>query len=459
MTAGPEVQYLPGLENAFSNLPEPKTQHITAHTRKIPSRNGQNAVTLPPDIPVERHVIDLPENEKVCPETGLPLVKIGEEVTQKLALRPGSYYVKETVRVKYALPQGSSGGIRIPPLPESLLDRCMADESFLAHILTLKFADHLPLYRISEGLTREKILIPRQVLCNWVMRSGYALKPLVDEMERQIFKSEAVFIDETPLKMLEGGEGKTKQVYMWVLAGGRGPSPPYRLYAFRTDRCHHTAEDILKGYEGILHSDKYGAYEKIAKLGKVVWCPCWAHIRRKFFEAESGDPAFRDLVLSKIGELFSYEKAAWGESCEERLRIRKDREEPIIDELIHLVQGKLIGGEALPKLKFRGALEYFCGLIPYMKNYLSHPFAHLDNNSAERAVRPVAMGRKNWLFVGNERGGEVAAIILSLVQTCRALGVNPREYLEDVMRRLMSHPAQRVYELLPDQWMQTRQPR
>ena len=151
------------------------------------------------------------------------------------------------------------------------------------------------------------------------------------------------------------------------------------------------------------------------------------------------------------------EKVAWARSEEERLRIRQEKEVPIIDRLIEAIKDKMINGKILPKSKFKEALGYFCGLIPYLKNYTQHAWARLDNNVAERAVRPLAIGRKNWLFVGNEDGGEAAGIILSLVQSCRAVGANPREYLEDVMRRLMAHNTQKLHELLPDQWLKSRQ--
>ena len=202
----------------------------------------------------------------------------------------------------------------------------------------------------------------------------------------------------------------------------------------------------------MLHSDKYGAYQRLAEQKAITWCPCWSHIRRKFFEAESGDPGFRDWVLRKIRYLFMLEKVAWARSHEERLRIRQEKETPIIDELIQKIKGKLIDGKLLPKSKLREALGYFCGLIPYLKNYTKHAFARLDNNVAERAVRPLAIGRKNWLFFGSEDGGEAGAILLSLVQTCRGLKIDPREYLEDVFRRLMGHNAQKLEELLPDRW-------
>jgi transposase len=449
---------LPGFEEFFKQPAEEEKQKVPAHDRKKPKRDGQDAITFPSDLPIERRVIDIPEKDKVCSETGLPLIKIGEEVTTKLAHKPGSYYLKQIVRPKYALPSKSSeGGIVTAELPDSLLDRCQADESLLANILVKKYGDHLPLYRQAEIMAREGINISRQMLSKWVLRVGSALKPLYDEMFFHLLATKNLFYDETPIDMLDPGKGKTHQAYMWVLVGGQSANPSYRIYDFRTNRCHHNAAERLKGYNGVLHSDKYGAYEKLANKKQLIWCPCWSHIRRKFVEAENGDPLFRDWVLRQIRYLFMLEKVAWARSEEERLRIRQQKEAPIIDGLIEKIKDKLLNGKILPKSKFKVALGYFCGLIPHLKNYTKHSWARLDNNVAERAVRPLAIGRKNWLFVGNEAGGEAAAVILSLVQTCRNLGVNPQAYLEDVMRRIMSHNSQKLYELLPDHWLKTRQ--
>jgi transposase len=444
-----EQLLLQGIEDIPQD--EPQKETIATHQRIKPKRNGQDKITLPEDLPIERQVIDIPENEKICSETGQTLVKIGEEVTQKIAHKPGSYYLKEIIRPKYALP--SEDGIRTAPLPESLLNRCQADDSFLADILVKKFADHLPLYRQVEMLARQGISISRQILCQWVTRCGKALKPLYDEMAQQVLNSRNVFIDETPIDMLDPGKGKTQQAYMWTMVGGKTADPPYRIYNFRTDRRHSHAVDLLKEYKGVLHSDKYGAYEALANRKQFTWCPCWTHIRRKFIEAESGDPHFRQWVLRKIKYLFMFERVAWARSEEERLRIRQEKELPIIDELIKAIKDKLINGKILPKSKLKEAIGYFCGLIPYLKNYTQHTWARLDNNVAERAVRPLAIGRKNWLFVGSEDGGEATAIIFTLIQSCRAIGINPQAYLEDVMRRLMSHNSQKLYELLPDQWL------
>ena len=198
----------------------------------------------------------------------------------------------------------------------------------------------------------------------------------------------------------------------------------------------------MEGFEGIFHSDKYGAYKQLAKRKGVLWQPCWVHIRRRFENAQTGDLEFRKMFLRKTRYLFMLERVAWNRIEEERLRIRKEIEAPIIDELISAVNKKIAAGGTLPKSKFSEALNYFHDLIPYLKNYHHHPNAKIDNNVAERAMRPLAIGRKNWLFVGSMKGGQATAVLLSLVQTCRGLGINPREYLEDMMRRFKRSSCQ-----------------
>lgn len=443
-----------GFENLQASKEE-KKKTVASHTRRKPNRNGQDKITLPSDLPVKTTILDIPDEDKVCKETGEALVQIGVEVSHKLAHEPGSYYVKEIVRPKYVVPSREEAGVITAALPDSLLPKCRADESLLAEIITKKFADHLPLYRIEEILKREGIKISRKLLSQWVIRAAMALKPLYNKMLERVLGCKNIFIDETPVKLLD--IGKCKQAYLWVVVGGCEANPAYRIYEFRENRCHDNVLEILKDYRGGLHSDKYAAYEKLAERKIVTWYPCWSHIRRKFFEAEAGDPQFRKWVLRKIRYLFMLERVAWARSPEERLKIRLEKEVPIIDELIKEIKAKLVDGKILPKSKLRQAIGYFCGLIPYLKNYTKDPFARLDNNVAERAVRPLAIGRKNWLFFGSSDGGEAGAILFSLVQTCRGLGINPREYLEDVMRRIMSHNSQKLHELLPDEWLKARQ--
>jgi len=425
--------------------PEEEKQDVPSHQRKKRKKTGSDSIEIPDDLPIERKVIDLPEEEKICPVTGEPFVKIGEEVSSKLAHRPASFFIKQIVRPKYGLPQGE--GVACAPLPEGLLRRCLADESLLAETLVNKFSDHLPLYRLEEIFKRHGIKISRQLLSQWVIRASLALKPLYDEMLKVITQSGNIFIDESPVSMLSPGKGKTEQAYMWVVV-----SNGLCVFDFRKNRKHINAEEILHGYEGIFHSDKYGAYEQLAQKESFTWCPCWAHIRRKFFEAETGDRVFRDWMLRHIRYLFMFERIAQARPPDKRILLRQEKQIPLIDKMIKACKDRLKEGKLLPKSKLRTALGYFCGLIPYLKNYASYADARLDNNIAERAIRPLAIGRKNWLFVGSDNGGQAAAIAISLIQSCRSLGINPRAYLEDVMCRIMDHPANRIRELLPDAW-------
>lgn len=446
--ASPEQLRLDGFESV--NQQKAETQTIPAHERKKRSSTGEDAIKLPEDLPIETTVIDIPEVEKICKETGVPLEKIGEEVSHKLAHRPGSYYLKRIVRPKYAHPKQEEKGVITAPMPDSILPKCRADESLLADIITRKFVDHLPLYRIAEGFSREQILISRRLLSQWVVAVGLALRPLYAAMKEKILESDRLHIDESPVDLFDSP--KMTQGYMWVLVGGVGMDPPYRLYDFYEDRKHAHAAEILGSYPGIIHSDKYGAYETYIRKNGNIWCPCFAHIRRKFYEAEMGDPDLRAWVLEQIQQLFAIEEIAWTLPPLERLHLRQSQAVPIINALIDRIKKRLTEGMLLPKSKFREALGYFCSLIPYLKNYTQHASARLDNNPAERAIRPLAIGRKNWLFLGSEKSGEAAATLLSLVQTCRALKINPRTYLEDVCRRIMGHSANRLHELLPDEW-------
>jgi transposase len=450
----PGEQWLPGFEELFTPA-EPDEEEeagiVPEHKRRKRKKKGQDAIKLDPDLPVRTTVLDIPEEEKICKETGMPLVQIGEEVSRKLVHEPGSYYIKEIVRPKYVSPARPEAGITTALLPDSILPKCLADDSLLAEIIVQKFANHMPLNRHAEQMGRDGVTISHKLLSQWVVKCGFALKPLYKVMVQKILSSENVYIDESPVKLLD--KGKCKTAYMWVIVGGCEANPPYRIYDFREDRKHEHAKDILKGYQGTLHSDKYAAYERLAEKKEIHWCPCWSHVRRKFFEAESTDPQLRSWILRKIRYLFMLERVAWTRSPEQRLQIRQEKEAPIIDELTEKIQNRLAEGSILPKSKFRTALGYYSGLIPYLKNYTLRPFARLDNNVAERAIRPLTVGRKNWLFFGSESGGEAGAILLSFVQTCRGLKINPRQYLEDVFRRLMGHSANRLEELLPDQWL------
>ncbi len=443
--------YLPGFgPPVVDELPPEKKILIPAHEKRKAKSTPINTITFPEDLPVEKHVIDLTEEEKYDPLTGKSLICIGEDVSRKLAKKPASYFVKEFVRKKYVVEGRAEDGIKTGNLPDSIISRCAVDESVIADILVKKFCDHLPLYRQAEMMLRDQIRISRQTLSSYVMQVGKALTPLYNLLEQEIKDSGNIFVDETPIDVLAPGTGKTSQGYMIVMAGGKSLNPALRVYKFFTSRKHEGFERLFQGYQGVFHSDKYGAYEKEAKKPDKIWCPCYAHIRRKYVEAE-GEPQFQTEVLLHMQKLFEIEEKVKDLSPEERIRIRKEESEPLIDLLI-IKNKERLQKTLLPKSKLAGAIGYFIGLIPYLKNYITNPYARLDNNVAERALKLVVIGRKNWMFVGSEGGGEVSAIIYSLAQTCRALDINPYDYFDDVLRKIQGHPYSKLNELLPHNW-------
>lgn len=448
---------LPELDIAASMAKEPQKEKISYERVKTRKNKGCDTISYPDDLPVKRIDLDIPESEKFCPETGEPLVCIGHEISRKLGRSPEQFFIVEYVRPKYASKACPEYGVLSAALPDAVIARCPADESLLSYILTAKYADHLPLYRLVEIMQRSNVKISRQTMSKWVITLGTALNPLYEVMKERVLKSGVVFVDETPIDLQVQGKSRCQQAYLWIYAGGGGGDPPYRFFEFCLNRNHEHPMKTLKGYQGVLHSDKYGVYEKLAKSDGILWCPCMSHARRKFVEAEGGDPDLRRRILRWIRHLFLLERVAWSHNTKERLRIRREIEKPILDKIAAAVKNRIMAGGILPKSNFAKALNYYMGLAPYLTNYINHPEARLDNNVAERGLRPLAIGRKNWLFIGSEDSGRSAATILSLVQTCRNLGINPQEYLEDVLRRIMSHPAKQIGQLLPDNWLAAKQ--
>jgi hypothetical protein len=241
---------------------------------------------------------------------------------------------------------------------------------------------------------------------------------------------------------------------MWGYIGNKPNAPPYHLYEFSSDRCEIHPLSFLRGFSGILHADAYSAYEKMDSSDDyaITWAACWSHARRKFENAQSTDEKFRVSILKNIRHLFMYERVAHQMSETERLKLREEKEKPIVDKIFHMLREKVRDNSLLPKSAIAEAIGYMLSREKNFRTYLAEPYAKMDNNTAERGVRKIVIGRKNWLFVGSPRSGKAMANLLSLVQTCRAMKIDPQAYLEDIFRRLPAHPHKNLYELLPDQW-------
>ncbi|MDT8442636.1 MAG: IS66 family transposase, partial [Desulfuromonadales bacterium] len=344
--------------------------------------------------------------------------------------------------------------------PDSAVLGGSYDESFMAKVVYDKCAMHLPLYRQAEQLRSLGLDIPRQTLSRIYMQSADVLFPLWRLMKERIIESGIIFTDDTPVNMLEKGRGKTRTGRMWAYVGG-GKSPPYRVFEFTVDRSKKRPKKFLENFRGYIHADAYKGYDDLFARDGVRECACWMHARRKFVDANDAPPELRDEILRMIRHLYMYERFIWKtgpadmpthERHELATRVRKEKTAPLIDRLFERTKQAILNREVLPGSAFDKAIAYMRNLGDALKTFTENPYLKPDNGESERAIRPLAIGRKNWLFAGCEKGGDATGILLSLVQTCRAMNVEPFAYLEDVLRRISSHPASRLEELLPDQW-------
>lgn len=421
-----------------------------ATVARKPRRNLDGLVT--DGLPVEVIEHDLPEADKVDLVSGLPLKRIGEEHVRKLAYRPGQCFIKEHVYFKYAAPANPAQGVVRAPAPDFAIPGGSYDESFLAMIAFEKVAMHLPLYRIEERLRLMGIDVSRQTLSRLYIASAEALSPLMAPLKEEILGRGVIFTDDTPVDLIEQGSGKTITGRMWVyVAGGEGP--PLRIFEFTRDRCKKRPREFLGDYRGFIHADAYKGYDDLFKRGDVFECACWMHIRRKFFEAEDAPPELRQFFLGAIRKLYQWERIAARFKPETLLAVRRKHLAPLIEGMFVRAREALARNDVLPKSAFAGAIGYLLNLGEAVRTFLQDPRLRPDNGLSERALRPVAIGRKNWLFAGCKAGGDATGILLSLVQSCRAIGADPYDYLADVLARIQGHPANRVGELLPHRWL------
>jgi transposase len=328
-----------------------------------------------------------------------------------------------------------------------LLERCMADASLLTHVAVSKYADHIPLHRLEVIFRRMGIDISRWTMCNWVTRMGDQLSVLADEMLRLVRQSRHTHVDETTLPVL--APGKTKTSYVWSVVGGK--DAPYTLYRFTTGRGRAGPLEFLAGFKGVLQTDAYVVYENLTRSMKLTWAACWAHVRRKFVDAfKLSACADARHAIDDIRQLYAIERTAQSMSDEQRCALRQEKAVPLIDSFFKWLEERQF--KVLPLSPMGKAVTYALNLRAQLRVYLDHGFVGIDNNPVERALRPVVVGRKNWMFAGNEAGGRAAAVFYSLIESAKRHSLNVADYLEDVIRRLPSHPKSRIHELLPDQW-------
>lgn len=410
------------------------------------------ARSLPEHLARNEIVIDVESN--VCPCCGKPLHLIGESVSEMLDWVPAELRVLRVRRPKYAC--RSCGTAHQAAAPERAIAKGMATPKLLAQVLTAKYCDHLPLYRQAQIFARHGVPMQRSTLSNWVGGACWWLEPLHERLAENVFASTRLFADDTPVPVLDPGRGRTKTGRLWVYArddrASSGSDPPAAVYFYSTDRKGERPAAHLASFEGVLQVDGYAGFEQLTEGGKIVLAACWAHARRKFYDVHetTGSPIAAE-ALRRIGELYAIEARIRGRPPRARRAARRAEARPHIKALKAWLEAEL------PRIPGRGmlaeAIRYALGRWPALCLYLDDGRIDIDNNPVERAIRPVALGRKNHLFAGSDGGGERWAIVCSLIETAKLNGVEPFAYLADVLQRLVDgYPKNRLDELLPWNW-------
>jgi transposase len=418
-----------------------------AVTQEEKSARGHSRKPLPDHLTRQDEVLS-PGND--CRRCGGGLKTLGEDITEELEYVPGRFVVNRIIRPRMAC--SCCEAVCQAPLPSRPIERGRPGPGLLAHVLVSKYADHLPLYRQSQIYAREGVDLDRSTMADWVGRSTALLEPLADAIGRIVRQGDALFADDTPVKMLAPGSKKTKTARVWAYVRDERPwagqSPPCAWYQFTVDRKGEHPEGHLSGYKGWVHADGYSGFNGIFGDNKAREMACMAHIRRKFVDVfASQGSSIAEEAIRRIADLYAVEKDARGKSPEERAAMRQERAGPTLDALetwLHAQLPKISGKSPLAQ-----AIRYALGRLPKARPYLANGQLALDNNSAERAMKPVALGRKNYMFMGSQGGGKAAAITYTLMETAKMNGVDPQAWLTWVLAQIADHKITRLDELLP----------
>ena len=403
---------------------------------------------LPEHLP--REVRKYPPKQKACPDCGGELKHLGEDVSEILEYIPARFKVIRQVRPKLACV--CCERIVQAEAPSRPIERGVAGPGLLAHVLVSKYCDHLPLYRQSEIYAREGVELERSTLVDWVGGTNALLAPLVEALRRHVMAATKLHADDTPVPVLAPGNGKTKTGRLWTYVRDDRPAgdttPAAVWFAYTPDRKGEHPQAHLSKFTGTLQADGYVGFEQIYEAGRIQEAACWAHVRRKFYDLHAAhkSPVAAE-ALERIGALYAIEKEIRGRSPEERREVRNERSRPLLESLKQWLETTL--GKLSRKSDTALAVRYALGRWEALVRYVDDGRIEIDNNAAERALRVVALGRKNYLFAGSDAGGERAAAIYSLIGSAKLNGIDPEAYLREVLTRIADHPVNRIDELLP----------
>jgi transposase len=388
--------------------------------------------------------------EAACPDCGGTLRKLGEDESEMLEYVPASFIVIRHVRPKLSCARCER--IVQASAPSRPIDRGIPGPGLLAHVLTSKYADHLPLYRQSEIYARQGVELERSTLADWVGSASELLAPLVESLRRYVMSAGKLHADDTPVPVLAPGNGKTKTGRLWTYVRDDRPAgetaAPAVWFAYSPDRKGEHPAQHLREFSGALQADAYAGFDQLYQSGRIQEVACWAHVRRKFYDLQQAHTsAIATEALDRIAALYAIEKEIRGRSPAERQQARQSRAKPLLELLRQWFEETL--GKLSRKSDTTSAIRYALGLWPALTRYCDDGRLEIDNNSAERALRVVALGRKNYLFAGSDTGGERAAAIYSLIATAKLNERDPEEYLRSALSHISDHPISRIAELLP----------
>ncbi len=446
-------QFELALEDMETALAEAEHAREQASKQVSPERSHRtrktNRGSLPAHLERIEQVVDV--EDKTCPCCAGELHQIGEDVSERLDVVPTTFRVLATRRPRYGCRACESAVVQTPA-PARIVEGGIPTEALIAQVLVAKYADHLPLYRQAQIYARQGIQLDRSTLADWVGRAAWYLRPIRDHILERLRQSDRLFADETRAPVLEPGRKRTKTGQIWAYARDDRPwggdDPPMVAYIYSSDRKAERTETHLGDFAGILQVDGYGGYAALARRRQQIRLAfCWAHVRRKFYELAENSPVAAD-VLRRIAALYAIEDEIRCLAAGQRCSVRGDRSRTIVDDLHRLLEGRLRQVSAKSRLgeAIRYALARWDGLI----RFIDDGRIDLDNNAVERAIRPLAINRKNALFAGSDEGGDNWAVIATLIENCKLAGINPHSWLTETLTKLANgHPASRIDELFP----------
>jgi transposase len=414
---------------------------------------------LPKNLPRVSRVYELTEAERRCPECGVPRIQVSAEQSEQLDYKPASLFVVEHMRCTYACPhcegQVITAGKPAQPIPKGL-----PGPGLMAHVITEKYVDHIPLHRQERRFARQGVDLSRSTLCDWMAGAAEILAPLYDLMKTLILLCHTIHTDDTSVNVRDSKRKIKVTGRLWVYLGDY--LHPYNVFDFTMSRKRDGPQQFLKGFGGSLQADAFSGYDRIYTGGGVLEVGCNSHARRKFIESQTTDAARASAALAFYRQLYAVEADIKTElaklplDADEptraaiRLRVRQARAVPVLDDFERWLKAQQ--PDTLPKSPLGIAIGYVLNNWEALKRYASSGYLSIDNNIAEQHMKTIAIGRKNWLFTGSERGGKTMAVLFTVVSSCQRHGHDPFVYLRDVLSRLPDHPEDKLAELLPDRW-------